>query len=74
MALIKCDKCGDLVSVNVGTCPKCGAPVVDRVGRELKANLIYTVLVLVIAIITGIFTLLIWRNMLQPVLGPLQNQ
>jgi hypothetical protein len=73
MALIKCDKCGDLVSGNAGTCPKCGAPVIDRAGRELKANLIYTVLVLVIAIVTGVVTVLIWRNMLQPVLTLPQN-
>jgi hypothetical protein len=73
MALIKCEKCGDLVSGNAGTCPKCGAPVIDRVGRQLKAQLLYTGLTLVIAILMGFVYWLIWRHMLQPVLTLPQN-
>jgi uncharacterized OB-fold protein len=73
MALIKCDKCGDLVSDNAAACPKCGAPVIDRVGRELKGQLVYTVLTVVVAIVSGIVTWLIVRHMLQPVLTLPQN-
>jgi len=73
MALIKCDKCGNQVSDTAGACPRCGAPVIDRMGRELKGQLAYIVLTVVVAIISGIVTLLIWRHMMQPVLALPQN-
>jgi|ERR1035441_1286545 hypothetical protein len=36
MALISCHECGNQVSDNARACPKCGAPVIMRIRRELE--------------------------------------
>ena len=74
MALISCHECGNQVSDSARACPKCGAPVIVRIRRELKVNLIMAAVGIVFAIVAAFAVWLILHNLLQKASGPLQNQ
>jgi len=74
MALIRCHDCGNQVSDNARACPKCGAPVIVRIRRELKVRLFMAGFAIVVAAICAFDVWLIMHNSLEKVLGPLQHQ
>jgi len=74
MALISCHECGNRVSDNARACPKCGAPVIERIRREMKVRLIMAGFAIVVAAICAFDVWLIMHNFLQKALGPLQHQ
>lgn len=74
MALIQCHECGNQVNDNARACPKCGAPVIVRIRRELKVSLIMAGSGIVFAIVAAFAVWLIMHNLLQRALGPLQHQ
>jgi len=59
MALNNCHECDNQVSDSARACPKCGAPVMVRIRRELKARLIMSALGIVFAVIAGF---VVWLN------------
>jgi hypothetical protein len=74
MALIKCHECGGLVSDQAGTCPICGAPVIDTIKRRQKAALIELGLRVVLAIIICVTFLIVVRHVMKEPPKALQQQ
>jgi uncharacterized membrane protein len=73
MPLIDCHECGNQVSDNARACPKCGAPVIVRIRRELKVWLIMAGFAIVVAAICAFDVWVIMHNLLQKALVPLQH-
>jgi uncharacterized paraquat-inducible protein A len=57
MALIKCHECDNSVSDRANACPKCGAPVIARLQRRRKANLIQLAISLIFLAIVIFFVM-----------------
>jgi uncharacterized paraquat-inducible protein A len=57
MSLIKCHECSNQVSDHATACPKCGAPVIARIRRRRKADLIQLAITLIFLAIVIFFVM-----------------